>query len=176
MGVTIWRAIPGYESLYSASSGGEIRRDSTGLVLRPNPDGRGRLRVTLWKSGEGRTRYVHQLVAEAHLGNRPAGLVVCHEDGDQRNNAASNLRWDTQRSNIEDIIRHGHNPKINRDECAHGHRFTEANTLWRPGSAGRPYRVCRTCKRETERRGRARRRMLFDDGDVQALPAVEVWS
>lgn len=54
-----------------------------------------------------RRRYGHDLVARAFLGPRPVGLVVAHEDGDGHNNHASNLRYKSQRENIDDKWRHG---------------------------------------------------------------------
>src|SRR5205823_8359515 len=37
----------------------------------------------------------------------PPGLICCHGDGDPANNRLANLRWDTPKSNSEDMLRHG---------------------------------------------------------------------
>lgn len=51
---------------------------------------------------------VHQLVLLAFKGPRPTeGHDSCHDDGNSRNNALSNLRWDTRQANADDRIRHG---------------------------------------------------------------------
>jgi DNA invertase Pin-like site-specific DNA recombinase len=50
---------------------------------------------------------VHQLVALTFLGPRPAGADICHADGNPRNNAVRNLRYDTRRENIIDEFRQG---------------------------------------------------------------------
>ncbi len=54
-----------------------------------------------------RPRGVHTLVADAFLGPRPRGLVVCHNNGDSFDNRPENLRYDSQKENIRDTIRHG---------------------------------------------------------------------
>lgn len=41
----------------------------------------------------GKTIYIHHLVAESFIGVRPEGLVLDHIDGDKTNNHVSNLRW-----------------------------------------------------------------------------------
>jgi hypothetical protein len=51
--------------------------------------------------------YVHTLVAEAFLGIRPEGMMVCHRDDVKRNNRASNLYYGTQKQNAQDALRNG---------------------------------------------------------------------
>ena len=41
---------------------------------------------------------VHDLVALAFIGPKPAGMQTCHNNDDKRNNIASNLRYDTAQS------------------------------------------------------------------------------
>jgi hypothetical protein len=43
--------------------------------------------------------FIHHLIAAAWLGERPAGMIIDHIDGDQQNNAASNLRYVTHSQN-----------------------------------------------------------------------------
>ena len=75
--------------------------------LRPTPQYRGHLCVCLVRDGTKWSRHVHRLVLEAFLGPCPPGLICCHNDGDPANNRLSNLRWDTYKSNSEDMLRHG---------------------------------------------------------------------
>lgn len=56
---------------------------------------------------DGRAYYVHHLVAEAFIGPRPAGMYVCHIDGDALNNSVENLKYATPSENMHDMKRHG---------------------------------------------------------------------
>lgn len=132
-----WRDIKGYEGLYQVSNLGRVKRlpitqsrtfraknglmktvDQSwpGRILRPSKS----LRywgVHLSRNNEIVTRFVHHLVAEAFIGERPAGMHVCHADGDSTNNEASNLRYDTPINNAADKVKHG---TVSRGE-RHGH-------------------------------------------------------
>lgn len=55
----------------------------------------------------GKTFNVNRLVLLAFVGPCPDGMEGCHNDGNHRNNALSNLRWDTHISNEKDKKRHG---------------------------------------------------------------------
>lgn len=68
---------------------------------------------------------VHRLVLEAFIGPCPPGMEACHNDGNPRNNALSNLRWDTSENNSADKIRHG---RANRGE-RHGLSYLKANVV-----------------------------------------------
>lgn len=58
--------------------------------------------VTLQKEGSSRGRMmtVHSLVAQAFLGDRPKGMVIDHIDGNRFNNHYTNLRYCTQKENM----------------------------------------------------------------------------
>ncbi len=68
------------------------------------------LRVTLRQPGKLRIAFVHHLVAEAFLGERPQGAVICHNDSRLENNAATNLRYDSQAGNLADRHENGTHP------------------------------------------------------------------
>lgn len=56
----------------------------------------------------GIAKYVHHLVLEAFVGPRPSGMEACHfPDRNPANNSLSNLRWDTRKSNRNDMVTHG---------------------------------------------------------------------
>lgn len=91
-----WRPVsrnPNYE----VSDLGRVRRANTGRVLKPAQNSsRAGKRPGYFVVSLGyalRCQYVHQLVAEAFLGPRPAGHDTDHRDKDRSNNRASNLRW-----------------------------------------------------------------------------------
>jgi hypothetical protein len=67
----------------------------------------GYLAVNLHRDQTKNRRLIHHLVLEAFVGPRPPGLICCHWDGDPANNRVENLRWDTYKSNCDDMLRHG---------------------------------------------------------------------
>lgn len=120
----VWKAIPGWEGVYEASSEGRIRSilhwvvqtncwgtEMTslrqGALLRQSPNTRGYLCVGLNGPRRVTRARVHQLVALAFLGPRPQGLCVLHNNGTQTDNRAINLRYGTQRDNLVDAVKHG---------------------------------------------------------------------
>lgn len=112
---TEWRPIPGWEALYEASADGSIRSSPSstgrgrkpGHVLRSWPHRSGYLYVSLYRGQQRRNVKVHQLVASAFYGPRPAGKVTRHLNGEQTDNRVQNLRWGTQLENAWDRDRHG---------------------------------------------------------------------
>jgi hypothetical protein len=66
-----------------------------------NPCNIGYLVVNLSAPQGQRTLYVHNLVAQSFLGERPSGFVVHHIDADKSNNHAFNLAYVSRRQNIE---------------------------------------------------------------------------
>lgn len=135
-----WRKIPGFAN-YSASSEGTIRRDVRLHRSEPGPVSLSLNDRGYWKCsatddrGRHRTVTVHTLVALAFLGERPAGLWVCHNDGDAKNCRPENLRYDTPASNTADTRRQERTPVGTR---AHNAKLTEASipeilALWESG-------------------------------------------
>lgn len=107
------QSIPGYKgyfadkqgNIYSAwiplSKGSIINLDKI-KRLKPSPKRHGYLAVSPVLNGKVKTIYVHQLVMLAFVGGCPAGMEVCHEDGNKSNNALYNLRYDTPTGNRRD--------------------------------------------------------------------------
>lgn len=118
----IWKDIPGYEGLYQVSNLGRVKSlekmlwngrgyfKSKERILKQALTGnknenKRRLMVILCK--EGKKNYnVHRLVAMAFLGEKPEGLIICHNDGNHLNNNVKNLRYDTYKENTKDSYRH----------------------------------------------------------------------
>lgn len=117
----VWMPIPEFVGLYEASSHGRIR-----TVERHVRNGEGSSRVlsskiratainkkdgyeytTLSVNRKCFSRKVHRLVASAFHGECPEGCVCCHNNGDKLDNRPENLRWDTLKSNSEDMLKHG---------------------------------------------------------------------
>ncbi len=76
------------------------------------------LSVRLHLLGERYTASVSCVMAATFIGDRPAGMEVCHNDGNSLNNAASNLRYDTKKNNEADKIKHGRHQNGERNPSA----------------------------------------------------------
>lgn len=98
---------------YAVSNLGNVKRVMPDRLARPMRQlkwvigSAGRPEVGLYRDGKHKVVRVHQLVAEAFLGPRPAGAVIRHLDGDVLNAAASNLAYGTPRENEADKLQHG---------------------------------------------------------------------
>jgi hypothetical protein len=105
--------------LYSVSELGRVRRDATGLVLKPSRQRQGYLSVKLYAGGQPKRVSVHRLVADAFIPAMPGRVFVNHIDGDKSNNAVLNLEWVTHSENIAHANRTGLMPVGER------HRFAK---------------------------------------------------
>jgi len=121
-----WKKVANWPA-YEVSDRGEVRsyweragqKWSIGQAPRlmvPGKSGTGYLTVTLSHAGRRRTRYVHDLVAEAFLGPRPVGQYVCHRNSIPTDNRASNLRYDSASGNAADAARLGPHPSLSRQQ------------------------------------------------------------
>lgn len=109
-----WRPVFGYEGLYEVSDIGNVKslcaRYGVRLVpkvLSPVRSGYGYASYQLTKNAVKKRHLAHAMVLSAFVGPRPAGLVCCHADGNHSNNHVGNLRWATQKENMQDAKRHG---------------------------------------------------------------------
>jgi hypothetical protein len=105
--LVIWKDVVGYEGLYLVSDSGLVKSLITGKILKPSSHNFGYLHVNLYLDKKAKSWLVQHLVAFAFLGERPVGMMVCHNDGDPANNRLSNLRYGTQSSNMSDRVIHG---------------------------------------------------------------------
>jgi hypothetical protein len=153
---TEWRDIPGYEGLYQVSDEGAVMSLADGQLLNLTTRA-GYPAVSL----DGRTHSVHRLVALTfHSESWFPGAEVCHNNGNPRDNAVSNLRWGTRRDNILDSVKHGTHANHRKTHCSRGHLFDDDNTnITINTRSGGPQRNCRTCNREAVRRRRAESKM-----------------
>jgi hypothetical protein len=105
-----WKDVPGFESLYSVSDDGRVRRlarrvrNGVGWIDLPEREvpptqTRGYLVVNLWRDNVARRWLVHRLVALAFLG--PSDLSVDHINGDKADNRLENLRYCSLAANTQ---------------------------------------------------------------------------
>jgi hypothetical protein len=124
----IWKPILGYEGRYEVSNYGGLKRVCRGRgIKRPilSPTiGKIGYRVVVLSLGTIPTRkrlYVHRLVAQAFLGDCPAGMVVNHKDANKLNNHSDNLEYVPQSYNVKHAVNLGLFP---RGENQYGAKLT----------------------------------------------------
>jgi len=109
---TEWKAIPGYETYYEASTDGRIRcveyysSKVQAYCSRKHPKELkhetthdGYKRVVLCKNGRKQHFYVHRLVAMTFIPNSDQLPQVNHLDENPANNCVDNLEWCTGKEN-----------------------------------------------------------------------------
>ena len=125
MAEEIWKAIPGYEGFYEASTHGNLRaldrivvEKTTGKVKKlkaryltrhrkqRNANQKEYYMACLCKDGKAAYHYFHTLIALTFIGPRPEGTEICHGDGNRLNNAVENLRYGTITENRWDSHKH----------------------------------------------------------------------
>ncbi len=100
-----WKSVNGFAN-YEISSCGRARNATTERMLKSSDDGRGYLKIQLYKEGKPSTMKIHKLVAEAFVDNPEGKKCVDHIDGDRTNNHRENLRAATQSENCRNTKKH----------------------------------------------------------------------
>ena len=96
----VWKLYHSGTVDYEISNYGRVRR-----YLRPFFVGKSKY-TQVYMSGD-RRMFVHELVAHCFIGERPAGLVINHKDGNGMNNWYENLEYVTQAENCRHAVRIG---------------------------------------------------------------------
>lgn len=89
-----------YLSDYIITEQGEVINKKSGRKVKPQPNGKGYLRVSI----SGKLRFVHRLVAEKYVPNPENKPQVNHKDGNKLNNSADNLEWVTNMENRQHAV------------------------------------------------------------------------
>ena len=74
---------------YEITRDGQVINKHTNHVLKPQPNAKGYLRVSISK----KLVFVHRLVAEKYIPNPNNLPQVNHKDGNKLNNNVENLEW-----------------------------------------------------------------------------------
>ena len=101
----IWKEIDGYPD-YRISNYGRVMSLKRGLkrVLKPQKDKDGYLICSLWENNKGKTLKIHRLVAEAFIPNPDNKTEIDHINTDKTDNRVENLRWVTNKENMNNPI------------------------------------------------------------------------
>ena len=97
-----------YDDRYEISDQGRLRRKSNGRIRKPSITPSGYHVHVLSRPGEKHKGYYeHRAVIESFLGPCPVGKEVSHIDGNNQNNALSNLAYETAKENSSRKYGHG---------------------------------------------------------------------
>ncbi|WP_435018414.1 NUMOD4 motif-containing HNH endonuclease [Tundrisphaera sp. TA3] len=94
-----WKPVSGWETRYSISNVGNVRNIETGILKAAYLTTYGYRALKFYRNGKMHHKFIHCLVAEAFIGERPHGLVVNHKDGNKTNNSPNNLEYVTSAEN-----------------------------------------------------------------------------
>lgn len=100
MSITRCRPIKGFPGYAITESGEVVSFKHNPPLIRKPIIHKGYKQVALYVDGAEHTIGVHVLVAKVFLGDRPTGLVVDHIDGNKMNNHYTNLRYCTNKDNL----------------------------------------------------------------------------
>ena len=95
-----WKEIADFEGLYLISSFGRVKSIINNKILTPCIVRANGLVVGLMRNGKVEKRQVSRLVAAAFIPNPENKPYVDHIDGVKYHNFADNLRWCTQKENM----------------------------------------------------------------------------
>lgn len=163
-----WLPVVGWEGFYEVSDLGRIRSVARIVIrsdgrkrtvyakdLQPHTTRYGYRVAGLYRGNKGTNAPVHRLVLEAFVGPCPDGMEACHGNGVRDDNRLENLRWDTRKANVADMLNHGTQNNQAKTHCPRGHLLDHPNL--RP--ADLPSRKCLACSRA---RGYAKHHGMLD--------------
>lgn len=108
-----WVPVIGFEDRYRISNKGRLftmsDRKKKARMLRPYIGSNGYYKTHLYKNGLAKQVYIHTLVAENFISQKPNGrrMTVNHKDCNQLNNICNNLEWIEQGDNIRHAAKNG---------------------------------------------------------------------
>lgn len=110
----MFKEIPGYDGNYKINEAGVILNKKEHM-MRPIITDNGYLRTALEIYDENgklikrNNEFVHRLVAKTFIPNPDNLPIVMHLDNDTLNPCVTNLKWGTQKENVEQCVKEGRN-------------------------------------------------------------------
>jgi hypothetical protein len=107
---------------------------------------------------EGKQQLAHRVAWQKVNGPIPEGLEIMHLCDNPSCINVEHLRPGTHAQNMADMAAKGRAPSWTEfwTHCKNGHPFDETNTHWAVRADGLRIRVCRTCRRNSDKRRRTR--------------------
>lgn len=108
--IEIWKEVAGYNGRYLVSNIGNVISNSflgkSGKVgyLKPAITAQGYICYTLYKNRKPKRMFAHRLVAKAFIPNPDGKPYIDHINTIRTDNRVSNLRWCTQKENINNSL------------------------------------------------------------------------
>ena len=111
----VWKDIKGYEGVYQVSDIGRVKRVKSIIerekqgnfvknesTLKPHITPKGYYRLQLTHKNVNKNMFVHTLVANVFIGEKPdVQYQVNHKDGNKLNNSVDNLEYTTPSTNLQ---------------------------------------------------------------------------
>ena len=88
---------------YEITEDGEVINKHNGHVVKPQPNSKGYLRVSIG----GKLKFVHRLVAEKYIPNPENKPQVNHKNRIKTDNRIENLEWATNQENRDHMVANG---------------------------------------------------------------------
>lgn len=117
----IWKEIEGFDGRFSISNYGRVRQNNISYITKQNKLIKHEEKIIepfIWQSKYLRVdlicnkkdnkhrlaTYIHKLVAEYFIGERPEGYEIDHIDGNYLNNRVDNLQYVSHKDNMNNPI------------------------------------------------------------------------
>lgn len=114
-------------------------------IAAKNNKGYGQFRIG------GVSKSTHRISYIIHKGEMPDGLMICHTCNNPTCINPNHLYAGTGKDNMKQSVREMRHHEQSKTHCKNGHEFTEENTFLRVRKGRGTTRVCRECKRKSDR-------------------------
>jgi len=96
----------------------------------------------------------HRISYIIHKGEIPGGLMICHTCNNPPCINPNHVYAGTSSDNMKQSVREMRHFEQSKTHCKNGHEFNQENTFLRDRKGRGITRVCRSCKRDAERKRR----------------------